>query len=161
MGDSQSWKARGKLSPRDGILYQTASRLPVANQVFLGSWTVDIHQEGHSQRSVPQRRHTAHLTWCTPGTPRRLSGAGEVIKMHSPPGTVRSPSTCLLHCSDPGMAQNACPTESVPLWSTQGPEPEQLRPGKCMKPRALFGQFPCRATWSLTSVDWESTHAVS
>ena len=48
---------RGKLGPRDGILYQTASRLPVANQVFLGSWTVDIHQEGRSQRSAPQRRH--------------------------------------------------------------------------------------------------------
>ena len=39
--------------PRDGILHQTASRPPVANQVFLGSWTVDICQEGHSQRSVP------------------------------------------------------------------------------------------------------------
>ena len=30
-GDSQSQKARDKLGPRDGILYQTASRLPVAN----------------------------------------------------------------------------------------------------------------------------------
>ena len=47
-GDSQSQKARGKLGPRDAILYQTASRLPVANQVFLGSWMVDIFQEGHS-----------------------------------------------------------------------------------------------------------------
>ena len=28
------------------------NRLPGANQVFLGSWTVDIHQEGHSQRSA-------------------------------------------------------------------------------------------------------------
>ena len=59
--DSQSWKARGNLSPRDGILHQTVSRLPVANQVFLGSWMVDICQEGHSQRSAPQRRHMAHL----------------------------------------------------------------------------------------------------
>ena len=57
-GDSQSQKARGKLGPRDGIPYQTARRLPVANQVFLGSWTVDIHQEGHSQRLAPQRRHS-------------------------------------------------------------------------------------------------------
>ena len=39
------------------------SRLPVANQVFLGSWMVDICQEGCSQRSAPQRRHTAHLRW--------------------------------------------------------------------------------------------------
>ena len=37
VGDSQSWKARGNLGPRDGILHQTVSRLPVANQVFLGS----------------------------------------------------------------------------------------------------------------------------
>ena len=54
VGNSQRWKARGKLSPRDGIPYQTASRLPVAYQVFLGSWTVDIRQEGCSQRSEPQ-----------------------------------------------------------------------------------------------------------
>ena len=45
-GNSQSRKAGGNLGPRDGILYQTVSRLPVANQVFLGSWTVDIYQKG-------------------------------------------------------------------------------------------------------------------
>ena len=48
---------RGNLSPRDSILYQTASRLPVANQDFLGFWAVDICQEGHSQRSAPQETH--------------------------------------------------------------------------------------------------------
>ena len=31
VGDIQSWKAWGKLSPRDGIPYQTVSRLPVVN----------------------------------------------------------------------------------------------------------------------------------
>ena len=60
-GGSQSWKARGNLGPRDVIIQQTVSTLPVANQVFLGSWTVDICHEGHSQRSTPQRRHAAHL----------------------------------------------------------------------------------------------------
>ena len=74
-GNGQSRKARGKLSPRDGILYQTASRLPVANQVFLGSWMVDIHQEGRRQRSAPQRRHTAHL------------------KRHPPPPRLRTQET--------------------------------------------------------------------
>ena len=34
-GDSQSQKERGKLGPRDGIPYQTVSRLPVANK---SSW---------------------------------------------------------------------------------------------------------------------------
>ena len=77
VGDSQSWKARGNLGPRDGILHQTVSRPPVANQVFLGSWTVDIHQEGRSQRSAPQRRHgtpemalplrTQETKWLGPG----------------------------------------------------------------------------------------------
>jgi len=56
-----------------------------------------------------------------------------------------------------GRAQNAGPTESIPLWSTQEPELEQLRPGKYKKPRAHFGQFPFRATWRLSSVDKEST----
>ena len=61
--DSQSWKARGNLGPRDGIL-RTVSRLPFVNQVFLGSWTVDICQESHSLRSAGTRkviRSTAHL----------------------------------------------------------------------------------------------------
>jgi len=56
-GDSQSWKARGNFSPRDGILHQTGNRLPFANHVFLGYWTVDICQEGCNLRSAPQRRH--------------------------------------------------------------------------------------------------------
>ena len=37
VGDCQ--EARGNLGPRDSILHQTVSRLPVANQVFLGPWT--------------------------------------------------------------------------------------------------------------------------
>ena len=55
------------------ILYQTASRLPVANRVFLGSWMVDICQEGRSQRLAPQRRHTAHLRLCSHCAPRKPS----------------------------------------------------------------------------------------
>ena len=35
---------------------------------------VDICQEGRSQRSVPQRRHTAHLRWRSYFAPRKLSG---------------------------------------------------------------------------------------
>ena len=61
-----------------------------------------------------------------------------------------------LSCSDLGRAQNTCPARSVPLQSTW--EPEWLRPGKCTKHKAHFGQCPCRAPWSLSSVDPESTH---
>ena len=73
VGESRSRKARGNLDPRDSILHQTVSRLPVANQVFLGSWAVDVHQEDHSQRSASQKRHTAHLRQCSLGAPGKLS----------------------------------------------------------------------------------------
>ena len=69
-GDSKSQKARG-----NGLLHQTVSRLPVANQVFLGSWMVDICQEGHSQRSAPKRRtHMAYLRWSSCSPLWKLSG---------------------------------------------------------------------------------------
>ena len=87
VGDSQSQKARGNLGPRDSIHHQTVSRLSVANQVFLGSWMVDIHQEGHSQRSAPQSRHTAHLrqhSCCAPRKPSGWDWGGD--KTHHPPG---------------------------------------------------------------------------
>ena len=47
-----------------------------------------------------------------------------------------------LRCLEPGRVQNAGPTESAPLWSTQVPEPERLRPGKCIQTRASPRQFP-------------------
>ena len=78
-GDCQSQKTRGNLGPRDGILHQTVSRLLVAKQFFVGSRTVDICQEGHSQRSAPQRRHVAHLRWhsrCVPRKPSSSDGGG-------------------------------------------------------------------------------------
>ena len=90
-GNSQRRKARGNLRPRDAILHQTVSRLPVANQVFLGSWTADVRLEGCSQRSAPQRRHATEraLSRCAWQTE---PGTGEVIKMCSLPGTVSLPS---------------------------------------------------------------------
>ena len=62
-----------------------------------------------------------------------------------------------LSCSDLGRAQKARPVKSASLQSTREPEPERLRPGKGMKGSVHFWQFPCRATWSLSSVDLEST----
>ena len=134
------------------------SRLPVANQVFLGSWMVDIHQEGCSQRSAPQRRHTVHLRQCSHCAPRKLNGwdqGGD--KPHCTWGECAHQAPGLLTCSDLGRAQNAGPIKSVPLWSTQEPEHEQHRPGKCTQPRSV----PCRATWNLSSVDWERTYSMS
>ena len=79
-GGSQSRKARGNLGPRDGILHQTVSRLLLANHIFLGSWMIGICQEGHSLRSAPQRRHTAHLrhrSFGTHGTPSSRDQGGD------------------------------------------------------------------------------------
>ena len=81
----------------------------------------------------------------------------EVIKMYGPPCHCTRQAPGHLSCSDLGRAQNACPIKSVPLHSTQEPEPEQLRPGKCTKHRVCSGQFPFRGTWSLSSVDHKST----
>ena len=149
-------------APETSILHQTVSRLPVANHVFLGSWTVDICQEGRSLRSAPQRRHTAHLRWCSHGAPRKPSARDQGgDKDHGPPGTVHLPSSWSPELLRPGTGTTRRPNESVPLRSAREPEPDQLRPGKCMKLGAHFGQFPCRATWSLSSVDREGTRAVS
>ena len=62
----------------------------------------------------------------------RAAGTGEVISRRD--CSRQAPGH--LSCSDLGRAQNAGPTESAPLWSTQVPEPEWLKPGKCIKPRA-------------------------
>ena len=104
----------------------------------------------------------AHLRWCSLSAPRKPSSwhrGGD--KMHCPPGE----SVLTKHWSPellrPGKGTKQGQTKSMPLWSTPEPEPEWIRPGRCTQPRARFRQFPCRATWSLSSVDWESTHAVS
>ena len=124
---------------------------------------VGISREGHRQRSAPQKRHMAHLRRRACCTPRKLSSwnGGSDKSQPSTGGNCARQAPGHLSCSDLGWAQNAGPTKSAPLWSTREPEPEQLRPGKCMQPRACFRQFPCRATWSLSSVDQESTHTVS
>ena len=115
-----------------------------ANQNFLGFWMVDICREGRSQRSDPQKRHTTHLRRRTCFTPRKLSGwdGGGDKSQSSTGGNSARQAPGHLSCSDLGRAQNpAGPTKSAPLWSTREPEPERLRPGKCMQPRAHIRQF--------------------
>ena len=68
----------------------------------------------------------------------RAAGMGEAI---SPSDHTRQ-TPYHLSCSDLGRAQNAGPMESAPLKTTRVPEPEQLRPGRCMQPRAGLGWFP-------------------
>ena len=155
-GDSQSWKAKGDLGCINGILHQTVSRLPVANQVFLGSWMVDICQEGCSQRSAP-RGSTGHI-WdgvlvahretvrLGPGTWLRCTTSlGQCTRQAVVTWATRTckghkmhaqPILCLcgvlenpnLTSLDLENAQNPGPTLDSSLQSNL--EPEQCRPGK-------------------------------
>ena len=113
------------------------------------SW--DICQEGHSPRSTPQRRHMAHQRLVLSGHAQETR---EVIKTHGPPETVCSQSTWSPEILRPGKCTKR-PAESVPSQSTQ--ESERQRPGRCMTCRVCFGQYPCTALWSLSSIDPGST----
>ena len=63
---------RGNHSPREASSTKLQAGF-IANQDFLGFWTVDIRQEGCSQRSATQKRHTAHLRWHSRYAPRKPS----------------------------------------------------------------------------------------
>ena len=80
---------------------------------------------------------------CTRCTPRKLSswdGGGDKSQP-SIGGDYARQGPGHRSCSDLRQAQNAGPTKSAPLWGAQEPEPEQLRPGKCMQTRAHIRQF--------------------
>ena len=82
MGASQSQK--GTNSAPETASSSKLQAGSIANQDFLGFWTVDIRQEGHSQRSAPQKRHMAHLRRRACGHPdNRVAGTGEVIRCTS------------------------------------------------------------------------------
>ena len=92
----------------------------------------------------------------------RVAGTGEPINLSG-----RAHQTLhRLSYSDLGRAQNAGPNESVPLRTTWVPEPEQLRPGRCMQPRAGLGRFPAEqprawAVWAgKAHVPWAGTGPV-
>ena len=105
------------------------------------------------------RGDTGHLRQCSHGEPGKPSGRmREVIRSTAHLKRCACQEPGHLSCSDLGRAQNAQPTCSVSLRSTQ--EPEQLRPGKCRKCRVRSRQRPCRAPWSLSSVDPGSTHGL-
>ena len=79
---------------------------------FLGSWKVDICQEGCSLRSAPQKRQKAHMRGAFTVYPgNRAAGTREVIKMHSPPGTVHSPRTWSLELLGPGKGIKRRPNQ--------------------------------------------------
>ena len=82
------------------------------------------------------------------------AGTRQMNKMHSPLGRVYLPCTWSPELLGPGKGtkSNAYPG----LWPSGAPE-NLRRLGKCMKSRAPLGQCPCRAPWSLNSVEPGST----
>ena len=134
-GRGQPEPERGNCGPREASSTKLQAGF-IDNQDFLGFWMADIHQEGQSQRSAPQKRHMTHLRRRACCTSRKLSGwEGRGIQTHpSPGGDCAHQAPGHLNYFDLGRAQNTGPTESVPLGSTREPEPEQLRPGNCTQP---------------------------
>ena len=154
---------RGQSRPQRGILYQLQADF-FANQDFLGFWMVEIWQEGHSQRSAPQKRHTAHLrrrARCTPRKPSGWDGGGiksqpstGYNRAHQAPGHLScselgqaQPILCLcgvpenlnLSGLDLGSACNPGPTSDS--FQQSNLEPEQCRLGK--HTRCDWGQTQC------------------
>ena len=103
--------------------------------------------------------HLKRHSCCAARTPRSWDRGGD--KMHCTWRMCACQAPGHVSCLDLGWVLKAGPTESAPVWSTREHESEWLRPGKCTQCRARFRQFPCRATWRLSSVDWDSTHTVS
>ena len=100
---------RGKHGPRDGIPYQTADRPPVSNQ-RLPEILDGRHPSGGSrlETSSPEQ---------TQGSPNRRAAA-EGIRRTAPRESVII-KFLAAWAAWAGKAQNAGPTESVILWSTQ------------------------------------------
>ena len=125
---------------------------------------VDIHRQGRSQRSAPQKRHTAHLRRCAVCTPRKLSSRdreGDKLQRPCSPstwspellgpgkGTKHRPKPSLCLCRVPenpnlsgldlGSPWNRGLPQTVPWQSNL--EPEQYRLGK--HTRCEWGQTQC------------------
>ena len=112
----------GQSQPQSDIIYQTSSRLLCLLRL-LG--VLDRHPPKKVCQLYTQK------TW--------VAGTGEVISRSD--HARQTPHH--LSCSELRRAQNAGPTEeSAPLRTTWVPEPERLRPGRCMQPRASLGRFP-------------------
>ena len=155
---SQNARGRCNLGPRDSIFHQPVSRLPVANHIFLGSWTVHIHQEGHSLISSPEESHTTGTVplWCIQETEQ--PGLGRCIRHTAHLCSCQVPGH--LSILNLGRAQNTAHwalwlcrvIKSLSGWETwevhetQGTlgtaclqstlEPEQCGPGGCKLPWA-------------------------
>ena len=159
-GRRQPQPERGNLGPRDSILYQTASRLPGAKSSWdPGQLTSAGRVAARDQLPRGDTRHTWDSTSAVhPGN--QAAGTGEVIRHIASPGESALTKHLVTWAAWTWEGHKTQAHPSLRLCGVpEEPEPEWLRPGKGTQPRPALES--CRATWSLSSVDWESTHAVS
>ena len=105
----------GNRSPREALSTKLQAGF-IANQDFLGFWTVDICQRVAARDQLPRKDtpEKARLLYN-----RKLSGwdGGGDKSQPSTGGDYPRQGTGHLSCSDMGRAQNAGPNKSAPLWS--------------------------------------------
>ena len=125
-------------------------------------WMVDIRREGRCQKSALQKRHNVHLT----GVPGKWGWDCGRNKAHCIRGELSELLLKLLVVSSSSWLSELL---------RRGRHKPQAQPslGLCAVPKNLnlsglglgsernSGHTLCRADWSLSSVDGESTHAVS
>ena len=117
-------------------------------------WFTSTRSVTEKLRSASQRRHTAHFRLhplTHPGN--RVARTREVHKMHSLPGTVCLTSTQPPEQLGPGKGTKCTAYLSLCPHGA----PKNVRCGKCKKCRTHLGQHPCRAAWSLSSVEVHAT----
>ena len=146
-------QAEGNHSHKDTIRASERHPVPNCKQASLltkPSWDFGwlTFTERFTARDQLLRRDTRHtregMPIVHPGN--RAAGTGEALRhtphpTHTPWGDCACQAPGHLSFSDLGLAQRAGPTKSAPLWRTREPEPERLRHGKCMQPRARIRPF--------------------
>jgi len=143
-GDSQNRK--GAISAPE---MASSTTLWVGSQLWTkSSWDPwQLTSSGRvAARDLLPRGDTRHLRQHPRCAPRKLRGwDGGGDKTHRPTWgecARQAPGALVHQAPDLGRAQNADPIESVPLWSTQEPEPERLRPGKHHNPGPALDSSP-------------------
>ena len=114
---------------------------------------VDIHREGCSQRSVPQKRHKAHQL----GAPGNRGWDGEGRSRAAPE------ENALVKLLVPWAAWTGEGTkmQAQPSLGLCGVSENMNLSGLDLGSACNSGPASCRAAWSQSSVDGESTYAVS
>ena len=151
-GGHQTEPERGKLSPREGIPYQTANRLPVSNQrltEILDGW----HPLGGLQSEISSPEETqAHWTQVHLETGEATTR--EVIRRTAPEQSVLARYRVAWAAQTREWHKTQAQQSLCPCGVPENLNLSGLDLGSARNP----GPTPYRATWSLSRVVWENTH---